>query len=69
MNKQTTAPWWSGTVVPTNTYRWKCLEWHDIRRAGCIGGMVLQQLIRDTGGGKRRWVDVPRVWHGASDDE
>lgn len=62
-------PWWEGTRVPTNTFRWKVLEWHNPRRAGCIGGMVLQQLVCHPGGTKRRWVDVPWVWHGASDDE
>jgi hypothetical protein len=61
-------PWWKGTVCPTNSFRWKLLEWHNRRRAGCIGGMVLQQLIVSPGGGQRKWVDVPWVSEGESDD-
>lgn len=67
-DSETEAPWWRGTVCPTGTYRWKALQWHDRRRAGCIGGMVLQQLITDTNGMRRRWVDVPIVSYAETDD-
>ena len=71
MTNETTAAedkWWKHKSCPTNSFRWKVLDWHDNSRAGCIGGMVLQQLHTDPMGGLRRvWLDVPMVSERASD--
>lgn len=64
-----TTPWWSGTVIPTCKFRLK------MRGVALPGGTHvitmpgLQQLVRPTGGGRGRWIDVPLAEKEESDDE
>ena len=58
----TERPWWSGTVCPTGSFRLKRI--YDI-----ADGVRLQQLITDTSGWQKRWVDIPTVDAWAADDE
>jgi len=52
-------PWWHGTVCPTGRLRFK---------ENGESGMILQEMVTDTGGMRRRWVTIPVVTAGASDD-
>lgn len=57
-NQTAERPWWHGTVCPTGRLRFK--ESGD--------GMILQELVTDTGGIRRRWLAIPVVTEGESDD-
>jgi len=52
-------PWWHGTVCPTGRLRFK--------ESG-ESGVILQEMVTDTGGMRRHWVTIPVVTAGASDD-
>ncbi len=56
----TRPPWWHGTVCPTGNLRVKVT---------LAGNYRVQQLVRPTGGGRGRWLNVPMVDAGVSDDE
>lgn len=57
--KKLDPPWWEGTVIPTGQYRLK---------DSLNGRVTLQQLVTDTGGCRKRWVDCPHVSSGAPND-
>lgn len=60
-SRQTAAPWWHGTVIPTGRYRLKRGQWRDQE-------FVLQHMITDTSGHKKRWVSIELADENASDD-
>jgi hypothetical protein len=55
-----TTNWWEGTVVPTGRYRLRRSSW---------GAIYLQHLVRQTSGGRGRWITTQTLGAGASDDE
>lgn len=59
-HETTEPPWWLGTVCPTGRLRTK---------VDTVGNYRLQELIRPPGGGRGRWINLPMVDAGASDDE
>lgn len=59
-NETIDRPWWHGTVCPTGYLRVK---------VDLAGNYRMQELVRPTGGGRGRWINLPMVDAGVSDDE